>query len=90
MADWDENENAYNADPEKYLENLEAELTQQREAKNLREATILSNSRWKRPRIGVKRNYSERQQKGFHQTFLPIATKHCRPWIPAADHDIRL
>ena len=29
MADWDENENAYNADPEKYLENLEAELTQQ-------------------------------------------------------------
>ena len=29
MADWDENENAYNADPKKYLENLEAELTQQ-------------------------------------------------------------
>ena len=75
MADWDENENAYNADPEKYLANLEVELTQQREAQNLREATISSNPKWTRPTIGVRRDYSERYQRGFHQTFPPKATK---------------
>ena len=77
MADWDENENAYNADPEKYLANLEVELTQQREAQNLREATTLSNPKWTRPRIGVRRDryQSERYQRGFHQTFPPKAAK---------------
>ena len=82
MADWDENENAYNADPEKYLANLEVELTQQREAQNLREATILTNPKWTRPRIGVRRDYSERYQRGFHQTFPPKAAK--RPAIGTA------
>ena len=87
MADWDENENAYNADPEKYLANLEVELTQQREAQNLREATILTNPKWTRPRIGVRRDYSERYQRGFQQTFPPKAAK--RPAIGTAVIDSR-
>ena len=82
MADWDENENAYNADPEKYLANLEVELTQQREAQNLREATISSNPKWTRPKIGVRRDYSERYQRGFHQTFPQKAAK--RPALGTA------
>ena len=82
MADWDENENAYNADPEKYLANLEVELTQQREAQNLKEATISSNPKWTRPKIGVRRDYSERYQRGFHQTFPQKAAK--RPALGTA------
>ena len=85
MADWDENENAYNADPEKYLANLEVELTQQREAQNLREATTLSNPKWTRPRIGVRRDYSERYQRGadsffgnIFDTFVYVLCSFCR------------
>ena len=80
MADWDLNENAYNADPEKWLANLEVELTQQREAQNLRDATM-KNLKWTRPRLG-KRNNHERLQRGFYQTF-PKATK--RPTLNMAD-----
>ena len=82
MADWDLNENEYNADPEKWLANLAVELRQQREAQNLRDATM-KNLKWTRPRLG-KRNNHERLQRGFnHQTFPPKATK--RPALNIAD-----
>ena len=75
MADWEQSENEYNADPEKYLENLEAELTQQREAQKLREAAMWNIPKWTKPRIGVRRNQSERFERGFVQFFPPKAMK---------------
>ena len=85
MSDWDEAETRYNADPEKFLASLEAEINQQRKAQNLRDATIWNdNPKWTRPKIG-KRNNSERYQRGFYQTFPPKATK--RPTLNIADLD---
>ena len=83
MADWEQSENEYNADPEKYLKNLEVELKQQREAQELREATIFSNPKWTRPRIGTRRDYSERGQRGFHQSVPLKAAK--RPALGITD-----
>ena len=86
MSDWDEAETRYNANPEKWLALLEVELTQQREAQNLRDATIWNNThKGTRPKIG-KRTNSERYQRGFsYQTFPPKATK--RPTLNNADLD---
>ena len=86
MSDWDEAETRYNANPEKWLALLEVELTQQREAQNLRDETIWNNNpKWTRPKIG-KRTNSERYQRGFsYQTFPPKATK--RPTLNNADLD---
>ena len=85
MGDWDEAETRYNANPENWLALLEVELTQQREAQNLRDETIWNNNpKWTRPKIG-KRTNSERYQRGFYQTFPPKATK--RPTLNIADLD---
>ena len=82
MSDWDEAETRYNANPENWLALLEVELTQQREAQNLRDAAM-KNPKWTRPRLG-KRNNHERLQRGFnHQIFPPKATK--RPALNIAD-----
>ena len=66
MSDWDEAETRYNDNPENWLALLEVELTQQREAQNLRDETIWNNNpKWTRPKIG-KRTNSERNQRGFN------------------------
>ena len=83
MSDWDEAETRYNANPENWLALLEVELTQQREAQNLRDAAM-KNPKWTRPRMG-KRNIHDRFQTGFYQIFPQKATK--RPTLNIADLD---
>ena len=67
MIDWDEEEAKYLANPEKYLQNIGKELDLQREIQNQRKLA--------RPEAGVKRNYNERYQSGFYQTFPSKAAK---------------
>ena len=77
MSDWDEEEKIYQANHEKYLENIGKELDLQRESQN--------QYQWTRPKIEVKRNYNERYQRGFHQTFPPKAPK--RQAYPTGKYD---
>ena len=75
MADWDEEEAKYLANPEKYIENLGKELDLQRESQTRSEIATQNNIKWTRPKIGVRRNYYERYQRGFYQTFPSKAAK---------------
>lgn len=75
MADWDAEEARYLNNPEEYIENLGKELDEQREIQKRREAALKVKIQWIRPNIGVKRNYNERLQTGFHQSFPPKAAK---------------
>ena len=66
MADWDADEARYLNNPEEYIENLGKELNEQREIQRRRDATLKEEFQWIRPKIGVKRNYDEKLQRGFH------------------------
>ena len=72
MSDWDEEEAKYMADSAKYLENIEKQLDLQRESQK---SQVENKIKWTRPKIGVRRNYYQRFQRGFHQTFPPKAAK---------------
>ena len=76
MSDWDEEEAKYLANREKYLENKEKEFDLQRKSQNQSEVAMQNNTEWTRPKIGVRRNYNERYQRGFYQTFPPKAAKY--------------
>ena len=75
MADWDEEEAKYLANPEKYIENLGKELDLQRESQTRSEIATQNNIKWTRPKIGIRRNYYERYQRGFYQTLPPKGAK---------------
>ena len=68
MTYWDEKEAKYLANPEKYIENLEKELDLQRESQS--EIATQNHIQWTRPKIGVRRNYYEKYQRGSTKPFL--------------------
>ena len=52
MADWDEEEAKYLANPEKYLENIGKELDLQREIQN--QSELATQIKWTRPEVAPR------------------------------------
>ena len=79
MSDWEEEENKYFENPEKYMENIEKQLDLEREIRNKNQITM--QLKCFRSEAGVKRNYEERNQRGFHLSYPPKAPKrkHVQP-----------
>ena len=75
MADWDAEEAKYSENPETYIENLGKELDQQRASQAHMQDAMRDDLKWITPRKGARRNYNERNQRGFHHTFPPKEEK---------------
>ena len=75
MGDWDVEEEKYLENPGKFIEDLAKELDEERVLQEQRRAGMKNKIKWEKPRIGIRRNYSQRGQRGFHQSFPPKEVK---------------